>query len=334
MRKVAAFFLFIVLISFSSCFKEDKPIVYVPLDGITNTAHTGSDYSMVAYFDLETNTFVGSNHRERWDLAFDNIASNDWNVLMNGGKKMRILALNTEDISESTPTPSAASPDWLHDDYDKSPICGWDIRTQSAKRSKVHIVDLGTDVSGFPLGYKKIRMLPSAHDVYTFETANLDGSNIQTFSTQKDPQYNFQFFSFENGGEWRLIEPLKNTFDFVFCQYTDKSYYAGSTTEFEWYSVNGTLFNHSAQIACAIDSSGIDFESVLIDQISNYTFSDKKNALGYAWKQFDFDEQIYKVKNWIYIIKDRKGDYYKLQFLSFVNPQGEKGYPTFRISRL
>lgn len=322
-----------VLTLFTSCFKEDKPIPYKPLDGITNTAATGTDYSMVVYYDLETNSFVGSHHRERWDLAFDNTIVGDWNAELNGGKKMRVMKLNTQDIKEVTPTPDPASSDWLYDDYDKELISAWNITTGSVDRDFVYIVDLGINLVGNNIGFKKIRILPSAADEYKFEVANLDGSEYKVYSTTKDPNYNFNFFSFEDGGKFVKIEPPRATFDIVFRQFTDKSYY-NDMSAFEWYSVNGCLLNHSGNMEVAIDTSGRDFELFTSQDIGNYTFSKKLNAMGYEWKSYSFNTASYTVKDWVFLIKDRKGEYYKLQFLSFVNASGEKGYPTFQIGRL
>lgn len=333
MRVSSISIVLILVLTLSSCFKEDKPIPYKPLDGITNTAETKNDYSMVAYYDLETNSFVGSNHRERWDLAFDNTLQGDWGVILNDGKKMRVLKLETQDIKENTPTPNPASLDWLHDDYFQTPISSWKISSSSAERNNVFIVDLGINLQGMPIGFKKVRILPSANDAYTFETANLDGSNYKTFTTVKDPNYNFNFFSFEDEGKWLKIEPPRGTFDLVFRQYTDKSYYT-NMVDFEWYSVNGSLFNYSGNLEGTIDSTGISFESISLSNIGNYTFSNRLNRMGYSWKAFDFDTQTYSVKDWVFLIKDRKGVYYKLKFLSFTNEAGLKGYPTFQIGRL
>lgn len=317
----------------TSCFKEDKPIPYKPLDGVTNTAATTKDYSMVVYYDLETNSFVGSHHREKWDLAFDNTIVGDWNAELNGGKKMRVLKLNTQDIKENTPMPNPASTEWLHDDYDKEIIAGWNITSSSLDREFVYIVDLGSNIDGFSIGFKKIRILPSSTEEYSFEVANLDGSDYKVFNTAKDINYNFNFFSFDDGGKFIKIEPPRTTFDLVFRQYTDKSYYTDMTS-FEWYSVNGCLLNHSGNIEVSIDSSGREFDVVKTEDISYYTFSKKLNAMGFGWKYYSFNTATYTVRDWVFIIRDRKGEYYKLQFLSFVNASGEKGYPTFQIGKL
>lgn len=332
MRKINLIIFVLALFSLTSCFKEDKLVPYKPLDGITNTAETKSDYSMVAYYDLETNSFVGSNHREVWDLAFDNTLTGNWNVELNGGKKMRVLKLNTENIQENTVAP-AANADWLHDDFDATVFSAWNILSANSERNNVYLVDLGSNLQGLPIGYKKVRILPSALNEYKFETANLDGSEYKVHSCTKDPDYNFNFFSFNNGGTWLKVEPPRATFDIVFRQYTDKSYYL-NMIDFEWYSVNGSLMNHSGNMEATIDSSGKSFEAVLLQDVGNYAFNSKLNAISYAWKAFNFSTQTYSVKDWIFIIKDRKGEYYKLQFLSFVNAGGEKGYPTFQMARL
>lgn len=321
------------ILLFSSCFKEDKPVDYKPLSGITNTAATKSDYSMQVYYDMETNTFVGENHRESWDLSFSNQVTGDWDAKINSAKKMRVLITEDTDIKQNSPAPAPENPAWRYDDYQQAAGIAMDIKQTSANRNKVHILDLGVTTLGNPIGYKKIKMLSSTSDTYSFEIAELDGSGHKTFSISKDADYNFMFFSFKDGGKFVKVEPLRNTFDLIFTQYTDRAYYDNGI-DFEWYSVNGILFNASGNLAVAVDSNGVDFEKVTQDWIGGYTFSTHLNAMGYNWKKFNFDTQAYEVEPYVYMVRDRKGDYYKMRFLSFVNAQGEKGYPTFEISKL
>lgn len=316
----------------SSCFKEDKPVDYKPLTGITNTAATKSDYSMQVYYDMETNSFVGQNHRENWDLAFSNVAAGDWDAKINSAKKMRVYITQDTDISLASTAPAAES-DWRYDDYELAEGIAMDIRAGSANRDKVHILDLGVTTLGAPIGYKKIKMLSSGSDSYRFEVAELNGSGVKTFSVQKNSDYNFMFFSFKDGGKFVTIEPMRNTFDLIFTQYTDRAYYDNGI-DFEWYSVNGILFNAYGNLEAAVDSGNIDFDQVTSATLASYTFDPHLNAMGYNWKKFNFDTQTYEVEPYVYMVRDRKGEYYKMRFLSFVNAQGEKGYPTFEISKL
>ncbi|MBL0911148.1 MAG: HmuY family protein [Bacteroidia bacterium] len=327
----------IILISsgvllFSSCFKEDKPVDYKPLTGITNTAATKSDYSMQVYYDMETNSFVGENHRENWDLSFSNVVAGDWDAKINSAKKMRVYITQDTDISLASSVPTVES-DWRYDDYELAEGIAMDIRSSSSNRDKVHILDLGVTTLANPIGYKKIKMLNSSSDSYSFEVAELNGSGVKTFSVHKNSDYNFMFFSFKDGGKFVNIEPMRNTFDLIFTQYTDRAYYANGI-DFEWYNVNGILFNAYGNMEAAVDSGNIAFEQVTSATLASYTFNPHLNAMGYNWKKFNFDTQTYEIEPYVYMVRDRKGEYYKMRFLSFVNAQGEKGYPTFEISKL
>ena len=64
--------------------------------------------------------------------------------------------------------------------------------------------------------------------------------------------------------------------------------------------------------------------------ISMYEFNNQQDDIGYNWKYYDFDNEIYNVDLYInYIIKNQEERYFKLHFLDFYNNNGEKGYPLF-----
>jgi len=66
-----------------------------------------------------------------------------------------------------------------------------------------------------------------------------------------------------------------------------------------------------------------------------FNFSNEQNAIGYKWKIYDFDAQIYSVNSQMtYIIKSVSNRYFKLRFLDFYNNEGEKGFPSFEIQEL
>ena len=97
------------------------------------------------------------------------------------------------------------------------------------------------------------------------------------------------------------IEPEKNNWDLVFTQYTQLFQ---NNIETPAYLVTGVLTNYLNDVLVAIDSLN-SFESISIDLIDSYDFSNLQNKIGYDWKVFSFDNQTYTVRNDItYIIKD------------------------------
>jgi hypothetical protein len=127
-------------------------------------------------------------------------------------------------------------------------------------------------------------------------------------------------------------EPKKNRYDIQFTHYTTRVYYEGSTTEFEWYAVNGVLLNPNG-VTVAVDSTD-NFTGITFDELGNYTFSSRRDFIGYDWKSYDFDLATYKILSQnTYMIRDRFGDFWKMRFVSFTNALGERGYPTFEVAK-
>jgi hypothetical protein len=58
------------------------------------------------------------------------------------------------------------------------------------------------------------------------------------------------------------------------------------------------------------------------------TYSKALDAIGYEWKNYDFETGAYTVNSKeIYIIRNNVGIYFKLRFVGFYSNTGEKGYP-------
>ena len=64
-------------------------------------------------------------------------------------------------------------------------------------------------------------------------------------------------------------------------------------------------------------------------------FSKNSNVIGYDWKNFSLQGEVYAVDpNRIYIIKDTDGFIYKLRLISFFSEQGERGFTSFEFQQL
>ena len=127
------------------------------------------------------------------------------------------------------------------------------------------------------------------------------------------------------------IEPAKNSWDLVFTQYT---HLFTNNTETPAYLVTGILTNYLNNVMVAIDSTTL-FDEINLDLISSYNFSNDQDGIGYNWKRYDLENQVYTVNSEItYIIKDLSNRYFKMHFIDFYNDLGEKGYPKFEIQEL
>ena len=69
--------------------------------------------------------------------------------------------------------------------------------------------------------------------------------------------------------------------------------------------------------------------------IGNYNFSNNQDQIGYNWKSYNLQNNLYVINDeWVYLIKDEEGRYFKMQFIDFYNDVGIKGYPKFKIQEL
>lgn len=328
-RLIFKFLPFFFLVFLTSCFKEDDPVPpYVSPGGVvTVMAETRPDYSRQTYYDFSSNTFVASNHREEWDIAFS-CSPGVTAIYLNSSKKMRVLDTQSEDWSVSF-SPSDPENSWRYDVSSGEPE---NTAFSGFVPGRVYVVDLGISTSGSGLGFRKVKIESSDMQSISFFYAQADGSDIKTASLTKNNAYNFVYFSFRNGGEPVSPEPEKNRYDIQFTHYTTLALFPGSTNQYEWYAVNGVLLNPTG-VSVAVDSTD-NFSGITFNQLSQYTFSTQRDFIGYAWKSYDIDLAAYTVISQnTYLVRDRFGDFWKMRFVSFTNQLGERGYPTFEVSR-
>lgn len=324
----------LALIIFSSCFKEDEMIEpHEPGNINTSTIELGQYYIYQVYFDLGTNKNVSVNLKDDWDLGFD-ATTDGRRIILNTSKFMMAANTGLTDFQAVTDTSGLK---WKFDkangDSASTAIgCWFDISLTDTIYSKnVYVLDLGLNEMGIAQGFKKVIFEELKNGNYKFKFAKLDGSEQYSFTISKDPIINFVSFSFKNGGAKVEIEPEKNSWDFLFTQYTDLLF--TDDNEPYPYIVTGTLINPNG-VEVAFDSIK-KFQDITINDITNFVFSSEQNKIGYEWKYYDFNNGVYTVlSNFNYIIKDVDGFYYKLRFIGFYNNLGEKGYPTFEYQKL
>ncbi len=76
-----------------------------------------------------------------------------------------------------------------------------------------------------------------------------------------------------------------------------------------------------------------EFDQINHKDLPNYSLSNKYDVIGYDWKEYNFQSQSYEIlDDNTYLIKTQEGNYFKLRFTSFLNEQGERGFPAFEFS--
>ncbi len=321
----------IILLSFSSCFKEDDKIEpHPPGDLILAGVDMGDTYNNQIYYDLPTNSIVETKHIEDWDLAFDSKDS-EWYIYLNSARLM--YAANTGNTDFNAPI-IVDDLDWSMDnsngDSSLTAIGKWYNEVADSIQSKnyVYAIDLGSNANFQNMGKIKIQILPKGNS-YEVKLAKLDGSEESTFVITKSADYERVFLQYKTGQ--KNVAPKSDAWTINFAKYSTVINVSDGTTED--YSVVGVLLNRNSCFA-AKDSIN-KFEDITIEDTQGIDFPTAIDEIGYEWKIYNFDDGIYTiVPNQSYIIKDHKGYFYKLRFIDFYNESGMKGSPQFEFVQL
>jgi hypothetical protein len=330
---ITLFILCIFLMGLSSCFKE-KP--YQPKDSEHSDKRVvipmTPTYQNMFFFSLEKGQIVRESNPETFDLMFENTASK-LHIWLNGSKLMSVKHTGKTNFDSVTDRDTLTANGWLLDrpDFseDSNAIGKWWTQNGSniSSNKEVLLIHLGKDITGKALGYRKMQIESYSGNTYYIRFAFPNGEDEHEVAIPKDGATCYRYFSFSNGGKLVDIEPPKESWDLVFTRYAHVFY----DPYYLPYVVVGVL-HHPLHVEAYVDSTA-NYESFKLSDIQSERFSAKRDAIGYNWKQYDFNE--YKVLPYkIYLIKAHQQRFYKLRFLDFYNEKFERGYPTFGYEEL
>lgn len=316
-----------------ACFKEEEP-----RDGTAISAYSiaelGENYDTQLFYSLFDTQFVSTNKFKIWNLGFY-AQDDDYHIRLNGATFMTAIPtgnFNFEAVTSFDPNMPAYidAPSGNLDSLAIKVSFESNINDTLFSDNEVYILDLGSDLSENNFGRKKIQFLKVYQGNYYIRYANLDGSDEQFATIQKNPSLNYVAYSLLTH-QTVSVEPDRNTWDLMFTRFTEILDAEGF---FINYSVTGIYLN-DAFVEAYIDFE-TSFDDFTIVNVNQSKFTNKRNVIGHAWKDFNIDANQYSVfNNRIYIIKDKNGFIYKLRFLSFYNPEnGLKGYPAFEFELL
>jgi hypothetical protein len=319
----------VFLLLLPGCFPEDEPVV--PLD-IELVEIPYSLYNYQVWFSLQENSVVSYNSLLDWDLGFESNGPGH-NIILNTSRFM--YAGNTES-TDFYGIKSNICDTMVYDDssgdLNKTAIGKWADFSDTGNPvypKKLYIIDLGYDNNGISYGLKKITFEQYENNTFTIHFSNLDGSDENYFQLITDPERRFTLFSFQNGGKVANVQPPDTDWDLCFTQYSTILFDDNNVAT--PYLVRGVYLNLAGTTA-ACDTIN-SFQDITASDLNFYTFSSLQDAIGYKWK--DYENDSYKINPGIfYIIKDQKGEYYKLKFTGYYNNSGERGYPSFQVSKL
>lgn len=318
---------------FTSCEKQEQPITLPDKTGSEHmVVHMGEDYTDQLFFDFESKSIVYTSPTRSWDLAFETGPS-DYHVFMNGGGT-GVFVYNTHetDMTKVLLPPHIKDNEWQFDQScgtnDSTGIGEW----QSGGKSKSEVYIVKLDPTFYPDTFRKIQIISVSDENYVLSYAGLRETTNKTIVIPKNPDYNYAYFSFSENGRLVNPEPPKHTWDIVFTRYRYNYHYLNNFT----YPVTGVLTNPYRTVTAKDTTTS--YEAIDAQHLLKLKFSDHRDVIGFDWKDFKLDRpqgvsQYIIHKHKIYIIKNRKGGYYKLRFLDFYY-QGVKGSPSFEFERI
>lgn len=322
--------LFVSIIILTSCRKAELPVPSPDLSDskgagelITTSLTLSPNYDNIIYFDFGTNENKGQSIKTNWDLGFS-CSSDTPYIIINYAKVMFASKVSNQTFEEITNTTN-------FNIHSRPEHPTGQLDSLAIKDGSIYLLDRGYDNAGTHLGYFKMEIIDHTTSHFTGRFANINGTNEQTITIQKNNDYNFVYMKWNPTGTITTptIEPEKTEWDIVFTQYTEIFY----EPEYMPYSVVGCLTNPHNTTAIQVFNK--DFVDIDLEYAQTLVLSNDRNAIGYSWKTFLYAQNIFQIHyEKVYVVKDNEGDYYKLRFIDFYNQIGEKGTPTFEYQRL
>ncbi|MEL7005429.1 MAG: HmuY family protein [Bacteroidota bacterium] len=310
------------------------------------------------FIDLSLNNQTTA-ERVSWDLGFFN-GSED-KVILNYSTYTMAQAIDKTDINSITPEDTLGFSATMrigtagahifvdNPDRDLDKLAIDDISSNDAD-NKVYIINRGggpgaidpepgsVDVGSTPRGWKKIRILKDGSD-YVIQYADLDATTFNETRISKNSDFNFNYFSFENGADIS-VEPKKDQWDFVFSVSSNIINFGGGDGAYGFSDFVLSNRSGGTQVAAVVldrdeegeilpgQTSYDDFDS---DDLGTVEFSENGNTIGSSWRSV-FSRTAH---NYAYfIVKDSEGNNYKVQFLGLLNESGERGNSSFKYELL
>ncbi len=314
------------LLFFVSCEKEELPAQkYNRGDVITQQVAMTSNYKNQIWFRLSDNSIVSTNDKTDWDLGFES-SELGFHVILNSSKAMKAYKTNYTkliDVIDTIGLGVFGLADMPTGSLDSTAIGNWQTT------NTVYIINRGYNELGQQQGFYKLKIISVSSTGFTFEYADVNSTTCYNGIINKNNDYSFNMYSLSTH-EQLIIEPKKADYDICFTQYSHVYY---DPPPLYFYQVTGVLSNSfNTRILKITDKP---FSSIAISDTLGKSFSRNKNTIGFDWKEFDLNTNLFTVNPSIcYIINDSKGFFYKLHFIDFYNSSGMKGYPKFEFIKL
>ncbi len=315
-----------------SCMKEEKPYP-LPVRPIEDgdfemkneQVHMGESYEKQIFFSFANGTVVTVNNKD-WDIALTTEADAA-EIWMNGGKEVLFYPTGSSDFASVQSVSGLDARAWKYDNPSWLPgTSALGALSEGNHLNEVIIVNAGGGT------FYKLQVKAVTSESYTLVVGPLSASQGETLTLLKDANYNYIYYSFENGAV--TIEPPKKDWDIVFTRYRHVYWaYNDDGSDF-LYQLNGVLTNPYKTLS-GDDSAAHDFYEFDLAAAEPFELLPDRDIIGFDWKTANINTGQYKVDpKRVFVVKDQNEMLWKLHFVSFYDENNVKGSPRFEYQRL
>lgn len=342
-----------VALAFTSC-KDNaaEPIIIVPpssgstltLSGLIG-AESGLSAGNSVYVDLSSDkqTPVA---RDSWDLGF--YSGTNFRVILNNSTSAGAKVLTKTNLAEvgeadtlnltlaiNQSAPSAQQLglfDNLNGDISSTVIP--EILT-SETDNKVVILNKGTGGSIAARPWIKLKVTRNSTGGYTLQYGTIkQTSNFKSIQISKDAAYNFKFISLTTGAEVK-VEPTKSDWDFVWGYSVYKTTFGSEVVAYNFSDLVFSNTNAKVEIAEVLVTDKMKYDTFKAANLegSSVVLRKDRDVIGANWRATTGTVGVKTDR--FYVIKDPKGNLYKLKFNSFGGTDaGTRGKPVIQYELL
>ena len=224
--------------------------------------------------------------------------------------------------------------DWIDDPSGNLSLGAIGSISSTDNDNVVFVIDRGYVENGqtpMDRGSVKARVIREGEN-YSISYGDIDDSSFTTLTIPKDPNYNFIFFSFDNGIV--NVEPEKTNWDISMTTSTLPAEFGpGVYVSYNYKDIS--LSNHNnVKISSVEVTDIINYNDFTLAEANALILENNRMGIGTSWRTLVSREAGYILNSDIfYVIEDPSGNLYKLKFTRMFcisgDCAGERGYPEF-----
>ncbi len=313
----------LLLLMLSACMRPEKPWPRpTGTDMATLVANLGTEYDTIAFLSLSQG-LVHKVPRTAWDLEIYSTESG-YQVWTNAALYAFAGVLDSATWAGTTDPSLIRS--WQCDLPDRAAL-----PPLSYGESLTFVLDRdrgGIFYTNPAQRYQKIQ-LKATPEGLELRTYTMTGTPLGEWTLSRTPQPHYIFLD-KPGQTIPILPPWE--VELILTRYVH--YYPNQPEQFRYYPVVGALLPMGRR-AAVVKASEISFEDFTYASLSQVQWATRQDAIGYDWKQYDFDTGTYVIDfSRYYLLEVGLEAYYKMQFVDFYDEAGRKGCVKIRYSGL